>query len=137
MEDKYYSYYPTRCLKRTFKEIKNKPIAFHIINQDGIIKVLSKSSSLLNCRVEEISKQNFYVELEEAKQNNKLEREKIKLPIKELIFDYTDNCVICSMLLKKEELIVAFPCKHLLHKGCGKDLISYTSKCPICRKYYI
>ncbi len=47
-----------------------------------------------------------------------------------------DVCFICILPLG-EEGMVKLQCGHLLHSVCCGQLVNFSLKCPVCRKYFL
>jgi hypothetical protein len=46
-----------------------------------------------------------------------------------------NNCCICLSNYNKKSIVVKLEnCKHIIHKKCLEEWISYKNECPICRK---
>ena len=45
----------------------------------------------------------------------------------------TQVCSICLEDFQKDDIIKRLPCKHIMHKECGKKWLKVNKRCPICR----
>ena len=44
-----------------------------------------------------------------------------------------DECAICLSNFKHHESIKKFPCSHVFHIDCAKELLNYDTRCALCR----